>query len=235
MGNILIVETSEEQSASIADALGNLHSVQICHNPQSARDVLDEYTPDALVLGLKDMDGLLFLQELGENRPPVLVYTTCCSDHMAQHIQKLCDYMMYTPCNLFQLADRVSDMIQNNQDDPFVDDNDPILTIMRQLMQRPARYGYQYLISAVQLYARNHMQAITKEIYPALAKEYGTTGKCVEKAIRSAIAQAYEERDDAIWRRYFPKDRNGVVIRPTNKAFLAHIIRHIQEKSRRRA
>jgi len=235
MGKVLIVETSEEQSTSIADALGNVHTVQISCNAQSARDILTDFTPDVLVLGLQDMDGLLFLQELGEDRPRVLVYTPCCSEHMVQHLQKLCDCLMYTPCNLSQLVDRVSDMIRDKQNEIIIGDNDPVLIIMRQLLQRPARYGYQYLISAVRLYARNPMQAITKEIYPAVAKEYGTTGQCVEKAIRSAIAQAYAERDEAVWRRYFSKDRNGNVIRPTNKAFLAYTVRHIQAKSRQRA
>lgn len=234
MGKVLIVETSEEQSASIADILSN-HTVQICRSIHAAHAILLDFAPDVLVLGLRDMEGLVFLQELKQNRPSVLVYTAFCGEHMELHLQQLCDYLMYTPFNLSLLADRVTDMIRNRHEDLMISDMDPALFIVRQLLQRPARYGYRYLVSAIKLYVHDSMQAVTKEIYPTVAKEYGTTSQCVEKAIRAAIKQAYAERNDSIWRKYFPTNRNGEVICPSNKAFFVLMSEYIKNQYCRQA
>ena len=233
MGKVLIVEPSEEQWEAIATALGDAHALQFCSDTHAARTALADSQPDVLVLGLYDMDGLAFLQELGEDRPHVLVYTAFQGEHMANHLEKLSDYVMYTPCNLLQLADHVNEMLHWDAQTAFCDD--PALEFVRQLLHRPARSGYAYLICAIQLYAQDTRQAVTKELYPAVAKRFGSNGACVEKAIRTAIDQAYDERDDAIWRRYFPTDRTGQVIRPSNKAFFSIAVAHIQSKSRKRA
>ena len=233
MGKVFIVEASEEQSGSICEALGS-HDLRVCRDTQAARAVMADFRPDVLVLGLCDMDGLVFLQELEEDRPGVLVYTAFQGEHMERHLHKFCDGFMYTPCNLSLLADRVNDLLRSRQAAELLS-VDPTLDILRQLFHHPARYGYRYTVSALKLYARNPMQAVTKELYPAIAREYGTTWKCVEKAIRGAIKQAYQERDDALWRKYFLTDRNGQVICPSNKAFFALITEHIDAKRRKRA
>lgn len=56
--------------------------------------------------------------------------------------------------------------------------------------------GYHYLYEAVKIAAgsktavKNH---ITKELYPMIAKNYGTRPSCVERAIRYAIHIAWTE------------------------------------------
>ncbi len=56
--------------------------------------------------------------------------------------------------------------------------------------------GYHYLYEAVKIAAdsktavKNH---ITKELYPMIAKSYGTRPSCVERAIRYAIHIAWTE------------------------------------------
>ena len=233
MGKVFVVEPSEEQCEAIAEVLGSVHELRFCRDVHSARAALAEFGPDVLVLDLCDMDGLIFLEELGEDRPRVLVYTAFQAEHMARHLQKISDCLMYAPCNLAQLAQQVDDLLQLDELDPL--DNDPALDIVRQLLQRPGRSGYRYLIYAIRLFSRDTHQAVTKELYPAVAKACGSNTACVEKAIRTAIDQAYKERDDTVWRRYFPVGRNGQVIRPTNKAFFSIAVAHIQSKSRKRA
>ena len=234
MGKVFIVEASEEQSGAICEALGS-HDLQVCRDTHAARSVMADFRPDVLVLGLRDMDGLVFLQELGEDRPGVLVYTAFQGEYIEQHLHKLCDSLMYTPCNLSLLVDRVNDLLCSRQAVAELLGVDPSLDILRQVFHHPARYGYRYIVCAIKLYNRDPMQAVTKELYPAIAREYGTTWKCVEKAIRGAIKQAYQERDDALWRKYFLTDRNGQVICPSNKAFFALITEHIDAKRRKQA
>ena len=52
----------------------------------------------------------------------------------------------------------------------------------------PNRNGFYYICDAVALYAEAAGPiSITKEIYPAVAAKYGTTSKCVDRAMRHAI------------------------------------------------
>ena len=235
MGKVFIVEPSEEQREVIAAALGSAHELQFYRNVHTARDALAIRRPDALVLGLYDLDGLAFLQELGEDRPRVLVCTAACSHHTERHLLRLADSLMYIPCNLSLLADRVNDLVRSRFTPAEICEDDPAFDILRQLLPNPGRYGYRYILSAVKLYMCDPMQAVTKVAYPAIAKEYHTTAQCVEKAIRGAIKQAYLERDDALWRRFFHTDRTGEAICPSNKAFFVRMANHIKSQYRRRA
>jgi two-component system response regulator (stage 0 sporulation protein A) len=55
--------------------------------------------------------------------------------------------------------------------------------------------GYNYLYEAVKIVARSHnsVNRITKELYPMIAKSFGTRPSCVERAIRYAIHIAWTE------------------------------------------
>ncbi len=55
--------------------------------------------------------------------------------------------------------------------------------------------GYNYLYEAVKIVAHSHnsVNRITKELYPMIAKNFGTRPSCVERAIRYAIHIAWTE------------------------------------------
>lgn len=231
MGKVFIIELAEEQRCAMAEALYGF-DVQLCGDLQEFEP---EMKPEVIILGLHSMDELVFLQELGTDRPGVVVCTSYASQQMSAHLYKYCDHILYTPCNLSQLRDHVADLMAGHFPVLSAPEEDPAMQLVRQLLKRPARDGYKYLIAALRLYSADPMQPVTKELYPAIAKEFGSTSACVEKAIRVAIKQAYLERNDAVWRRYFPTDRNGQVICPSNKAFFSIAVAHIQSKSRKRA
>ena len=64
-------------------------------------------------------------------------------------------------------------------------------------MQMPKHFkGYQFIKAAVQVvynHPSNSFPAITKEVYPAVAKEFNTEPKRVERGIRHAIEQTGKE------------------------------------------
>ena len=49
----------------------------------------------------------------------------------------------------------------------------------------------------------------------------------LEKAIRNAIEQAWQRRNDRIWRMYFSPAPDGSIPRPTNGQLLHTLIRQI--------
>ena len=60
--------------------------------------------------------------------------------------------------------------------------------------------GFRQVLFAVALVQHdpNLLFLVTKELYPAVAKEYGTTWKAVERNIRSVISMAWTRNPDLI-------------------------------------
>ena len=242
MDRILIADPSEELCAAISEVLRDKFELRTCRNGLDAQQLLAEFRPNAIVLELRlcGLDGLALLERMDpQNRPAVLVHTAFCTDYVERRLQMLCDYVMYKPGNLSALADRITDMLNlRNELPPVVecsDPGDPVDHVLRQLINRTWRSGYKYLLAAARLYIKNPNQAVTKELYPDVARQFGTTGQCVERAIRSAIHQAWIERDEAIWRQFFPTDRTGCVCCPTNTAFLSEVAHHLNTCCRQHA
>lgn len=237
MKRILIADPSEEQCAAIANALRGKYAYRICHDGLTAQRLLRDYSPDTVILELRlqGIDGLTLLEEMDQSiRPAVLVYTGCRTDYVDDRLQLLCDYAMYKPGDLTVLVDRLEDVINRHEGRQYIlDPDDPAQIILQKLIHRPWRYGYRYLAVAIHLYAQDPMQAVTKELYPNIARRFHTSSSCVEKAIRCAIHQAWEERDNDIWRQYFFTDRTGQVCKPSNREFLNIVARQIVATRRR--
>lgn len=82
------------------------------------------------------------------------------------------------------------------------------------------RLGYKQLLILIPGYALDPSQSLTKELYPAVAKQFGyISWKPVEHAVRGAILDAWERRDPAIWNAYFRGARKP----PTSFQFIATI------------
>ena len=85
------------------------------------------------------------------------------------------------------------------------------------------RKGFRYCRDAILMLAEDPTLQVTKTVYPAVGKQYFANGQSVEKAIRASVAAAWEERDERIWRLYFPGTADGQVVRPTNAELLTRI------------
>lgn len=85
--------------------------------------------------------------------------------------------------------------------------------------------GYHYLREAI-LMAVNDieiMNAVTKQLYPSVAKKHGTTPSRVERAIRHAIEVAWDRGDVDILNSYFGYTIHASKGKPTNSEFIALI------------
>ena len=85
--------------------------------------------------------------------------------------------------------------------------------------------GYQYLREAI-IIAVNDMDvinAVTKVLYPEVAKRFGTTPSRVERAIRHAIEVAWDRGDLETLQKYFGYTVNSAKGKPTNSEFIAMI------------
>lgn len=85
--------------------------------------------------------------------------------------------------------------------------------------------GYHYLRCSI-LMAIEHphiINAITKELYPSVAKNYETTSSRVERAIRHAIEVAWDRGDVEVLNSYFGYTIHNGRGKPTNSEFIAMI------------
>ena len=90
--------------------------------------------------------------------------------------------------------------------------------------------GYQYLREAI-IIAVNDMDvinAITKVLYPQVAKRFDTTPSRVERAIRHAIEVAWDRGDLDTLQRFFGYTVSNTKGKPTNSEFIALIADKLQ-------
>ena len=100
-----------------------------------------------------------------------------------------------------------------------------ISNLMRQLGIPAHLKGYQYLRKAIIMAMKDPavMDVVTKILYPDIAKCYGTTASCVERAMRKAIAVAWERGNIDFLQYYFGCTKKPQMAKPTNSEFIATV------------
>ena len=85
--------------------------------------------------------------------------------------------------------------------------------------------GYHYLRDSIIMTINNPdiINAVTKQLYPSVAKDFSTTSSRVERAIRHAIEVAWDRGDIDILNSYFGYTIHTGRGKPTNSEFIAMI------------
>ena len=84
--------------------------------------------------------------------------------------------------------------------------------------------GYQYLREAILITAADPSvlnKAVTKILYPEIARRYGTTALRVERCIRSAIETAWDRASPETLPKYFGCTVSSQRGKPSNAEFIA--------------
>jgi two-component system response regulator (stage 0 sporulation protein A) len=94
--------------------------------------------------------------------------------------------------------------------------------------------GYQYLRTAIIMTIEDAdlINAVTKVLYPAIAKKYQTTASRVERAIRHAIEVAWDRGDLDTLNSYFGYTIQNNRGKPTNSEFIAMIADNIRLRNK---
>ncbi len=92
--------------------------------------------------------------------------------------------------------------------------------------------GYQYLRTAIMMTVDDSecINAVTKVLYPTVAKKYATTTSRVERAIRHAIEVAWDRGDVDTLNSYFGYTIQNSKGKPTNSEFIAMIADNLRLK-----
>lgn len=100
-----------------------------------------------------------------------------------------------------------------------------VSSILRELGVPTHLSGFRQLCFAIVYYAQSNSECLSKEIYPAVAEQFGhASGISVERAIRSAILYAWINRESDAWDKYFPSAPKV----PSNKVFITVLAEYIR-------
>lgn len=226
---LLIVDAREDFSRNLADLVGETYTVRICRDGKEALGVVKAFCPEVLVMDLMlpELDGVSLLQHMDQTglHPVVLVLSTYFSRYTLEALGRLgVAYLIRKPCDIRATAARIRDLEpQWGMGLPTRELGSDVAGMLLELGVPTKLDGFQYLCQAIPSLAEDPGQSLTKELYPAVGRCYHRQGQNVERSIRSAICAAWVNRDDRVWRRYFPADHHGQIPRPTNAAFLSRL------------
>ena len=241
---VFIADSAEEFSAELTAALqhaGGFQVVGCASDGEQALRAIAECKPQILVLDLMlaKKDGISILKALGnmERRPITLATSGFITEYVASAAANLgARYLMLKPCDMGALVERLEEIRGAAQRPipPKRGDKAGIETMVTGIIHEigvPAHIkGYQYLREAI-IIAVNDMDvinAITKVLYPQVAKTFQTTPSRVERAIRHAIEVAWDRGDLDTLQRFFGYTVNSTKGKPTNSEFIALIADKLQ-------
>ena len=203
-----------------------------------AVELLHQTMPDVLILDLllPRRDGISVLKELpAENRPKILLLSAFATDYIATVTASYgVDYLLLKPCSRQTVLERMEEILSVNGRDPntVVDlDIETLVTNVIHEIGVPAHIkGYQYLREAIIIAVGDMdvINAITKVLYPQVAKTFSTTPSRVERAIRHAIEVAWDRGDLDTLQRFFGYTVSNTKGKPTNSEFIALIADRLQ-------
>lgn len=225
MQKLLIADVSDSFTDALEEIFRNEFELKICHDGETALELLTNFQPDVLVLNfsLPFMDGLTVLQE-SAHRPAVILGI---SPYMNTYIEQTAtalgvQYTMLMP-SVHTLRVRLMDMIATTIPTKSSLVNQTMIHL-HSLNFLTHLEGYRHLCIGIPIFAQNPDMRLSKELYPAISAQCGSPDvRAIERSIRKSIESAWHHRSSISWAKYFPPDASGKIPCPTNKAFISRL------------
>lgn len=246
---ILIADSGEEYRLLLTEILegeGDFAVVGSAADGAEALRLIGDTLPDVVLLDivLKKIDGLGVMQKISEieqaKRPAIIVVSGFSNERVVNEAASMgATYFFLKPCDIPSLLTRIRRAAGKTSVSTEASSGarrqelslESVVTEIIHEIGVPAHIkGYQYLREAIIL-AINDMDvinAVTKVLYPEVAKRYGTTPSRVERAIRHAIEVAWDRGDVEVLQKFFGYTVSGIKGKPTNSEFIAMIADRLQ-------
>ena len=235
---VLIADEKGEFGKSCEEQFQELgYSVTLCKKDgNSVIRELETTGYDAVIMDvfMPGADGFEVLEKISSvlvKRPvAVLVSAISSSEFEEQLVNAGADYYFIKPVDAQAVAKRVEKLIswqaeKGKRSKPFRTGNlDVIISDTLCKIGVPAHIkGYQYSRASIKLCIEDEemLSAVTKLLYPTVAKQFKTTPSRVERAIRHAVEVAWSRGDVEVLNSYFGFTVNAQKGKPTNSEFIA--------------
>ena len=247
---VLIADPNEDFQLLMKSLISHEADMEAVGTSSDGSDALakiEALHPDVVLLELVQprLDGMGVLRKLSEKEsaPPVLILTGFVNAHVVAECANLgAAYFMSKPCDTAELMQRLRQSAQTGRKPLPVTgsrtpaaapeakaDNASLESVVTDIIHEigvPAHIkGYQYLREAIILTINDMdaINAVTKVLYPEVAKKFSTTPSRVERAIRHAIEVAWDRGDVETLQKFFGYTVSGIKGKPTNSEFIAMI------------
>ena len=248
---VLVADPSEETRSLLRETLSHENDVMLIGYADDGMDALSkvaELKPDVLILDLilPKLDGLGVLRRLpetGSKCAPLVLTGFITPTVISESAELGAAYFISKSCDAAEILERIRRFARTFEPKSassewlssvsLVKPEPPLENVVTDILLEvgvPAHVkGYQYLREAICMTVRDmgNISAVTKVLYPEVAKKYHSTPSRVERAIRSAIELAWDRGDVETLQKYFGYTVSGIKGKPTNSEFIAMIADHI--------
>lgn len=204
---VLLANPEKDVLKSLIELAGEEFEIVSTENGVEALRLISDLRPAVAVvdLALPSLNGLGLLEKAA-GFTNIIAVSAFSNDEMAARCASLSAwYYMPKPCDAESLLHRVREAAGGFR---VIASPERLLFSMG-IMSNLS--GYRYLLEAIAL-AQNGATAVTKEIYPAVARKFSTKSTLVERSIRHAVSKAWDS------------GRIDLPKRPTNSQFIAYVV-----------
>ena len=199
-------------------------------------DNIARLKPDVILMELymQGMDAFSVINTMKKNfrELPVIIVTAAYATPIIERelLSLGCDFFMLSPFDIEDMENRIIKLIKERNMERKRGDKYPglkieVTEILHQIGVPAHIKGYHYLRDSIIMAVEDPeiINAVTKQLYPSVAKTYETTSSRVERAIRHAIEVAWARGDVDILNSYFGYTIQNTRGKPTNSEFIAMI------------
>lgn len=242
--NVVIADGNKEhchQLTTYMEHEGDWNVIDSTGNGETLLSLCEEHPVDLVImeLSLTSVDGIDALIQIKAIHPhiQVLVCSSFTSGAVAQEAARHgAGFYLQKPAKLSIICARGRLLLGVNATHELSRQLKPLSTesavtnIIHEIGVPAHIKGYQYLREAIVISVLDMdvINAVTKVLYPEVAKRYNTTASRVERAIRHAIEVAWDRGDLETLQKYFGYTVSNVKGKPTNSEFIAMIADRLQ-------
>ena len=241
---VIIADDSTEFGQNCANVIASygMEAILCPKDGQKLLELIENQKPDAVLsdIFMPSIDALGVMNAIFSKnsfyKPLYFVMSGFSSSRLeSEALAAGASYFFIKPFDFSVLAERMLQLSGKTKRSDTVmpagsqlNDSDIVLMITEIMHQIgvPAHIkGYHYLRDAIMLSIRepDMINAITKVLYPGIAKKHETTSSRVERAIRHAIEVAWDRGNVDVLNSYFGYTIHTNPGKPTNSEFIAMI------------
>ena len=255
--NVAIADDNEkmvEVLSKIIDQDEELKLVGKAHNGEEICNIIKEKQPDVVVLDIimPKVDGLSVMERFSHDEnlkkvPSFIVVSAVGQERITEDAFDLgADYFMLKPFDNKMLLNRIKHIRragerrvremnrprQKEEENTYNSGNleTDVTDIIHEIGVPAHIKGYQYLRDAITMVVKDRemMEAVTKILYPEIAKKNLTSSSRVERAIRHAIEVAWGRGSLEVIDELFGYTISTGKGKPTNSEFIAMVADRIR-------
>ena len=246
---VLLLEDDTALCESFVKCFEDMEGIvlsSVTNSVQKALEDIRNLRPDAVILDLElhlgQGDGLTFLSKLGKmkeiDKPYVLVNTNNSSQITYEIVRNLgADYVFYkhtlgnTPEMIAEFliiavnhkelrnTDNTASATEESQSTrDCAEVRKKIADELNKVSINPKRKGYQYLADAIEIYIGGAVVNVSELI----GQKYGKKAKSVERAMQTAIDEAWDNSDPDELGKYYKARYSANRLSPTVKEFISY-------------